>query len=127
MARGLAMEGDKAHEPRAIDFARDDVTTCRLYDKIADIRSRVAASPYSFAFVTSDDGVLFGRLRKATLESDGHRLAGEVMEPGPSTTRPDIAPDALHDKLLKADLTIAVLTDPEGKLLGVVHRNHVGP
>ncbi len=127
MARGLPMEGDKAGESRAIDFARDDVITCRLDDKIADIRPRVAASPHGFAFVTSDDRVLLGRLRKVTLEGDPDRLAGEVMEAGPSTTRSDTAPDALRDKLLKADLTIAVLTDPEGRLLGVVHRKDIAP
>lgn len=127
MARGLPMEGDKASESRAIDFVRDDVTTCRLDDTIADVRPRVATSPYGFAFVTSDDGVLLGRLRKAALEGDPERLAGEVMEPGPSTTRPDMSPDALCEKLLKADLTIAVLTDPEGTLLGVVHRRDLGP
>ncbi len=127
MARGLPVEGDKARGSRAIDFARDDVTTCRLNDKIADVQPRVAASPYRFALVTSDDGVVLGRLRNATLEGNLERLAGEVMEPGPSTTRPDIVPAAVRDKLLKADLTIAVLTDPEGKLLGIVHRNDIGP
>ncbi len=127
MARGLHMEGDKAREPRAIDFARDDVTTCRLDDKIADARPRVAASPYGFALVTSEDGVLLGRLRKATLEGDPDRLAGELMEPGPSTTRADIVPDTLYDKLLKVDLRIAVLTDPEGRLRGIVHRKDIGP
>jgi CBS domain containing-hemolysin-like protein len=45
-----------------------------------------------------------------------------VMEPGPSTTRPDLAPAKLLEKLRNADLTTAVLTDPDGKLLGIVTR-----
>lgn len=127
MARGLPMEGDDAHEPRAIDLARHDVTTCRPDETIAGVLTRVAASRYGFALVISDDGVLLGRLRMATLEDHPNRLAADVMEPGPSTTRPDIAPAALADKLEKADLTFALLTDPEGRLLGIVHRSDVGP
>jgi CBS-domain-containing membrane protein len=122
MARGLAMEGAKAGEPRAIDFARRDVVTCDLQDTIAAVRPRVEASPYGFAFVTSSDGVLAGRLRKAALEGDPSRRAADVMELGPSTTRPDVSPAALVAKLEKADLTTAVLTDPEGRLLGIVRR-----
>jgi CBS domain-containing protein len=122
MARGLPMEGAKADAPRAIDFARQDVVTCRLEDTVAEVRVRVEASPYGFAFVTSADGVVLGRLRKATLEGDPNRRAGEVMEPGPSTSRPDLDPAELLAKLQKADLTTAVLTDPEGRLLGIVRR-----
>jgi CBS domain-containing protein len=44
------------------------------------------------------------------------------MEPGPSTTRPDVGPAELAAKLEKANLTTAVLTDPEGRLLGIVGR-----
>ena len=122
MARGLPVEGEKAGEPRAIDVARQDVITCRLHDTIGDVRDRVAASPYGFAFVTTPDGILLGRLRKKALDGDPQRHAAEVMEPGPSTTRPDLAPGETLGKLRKADLTTAVLTDPEGRLLGIVLR-----
>ena len=57
LARGLPREGAGAAEPRAIDLARDDVTTCGLDERIADVATRVAASPYGFAFVLSDTGV----------------------------------------------------------------------
>ena len=122
MARGLAMEGEKADQPRAVDVARHDVVTCRLDDTIGAVRDRVAASPYGFAFVTTTGGILLGRLRKKALDEEPHRTAAEVMEPGPSTTRPDLAPATILDKLRKADLTTAVLTDPEGRLLGIVRR-----
>ena len=122
MARALPVQGDKAATPRAIDFARPDVVTCSPEERVDSIRPRVEASPHGFAFVTSADGVLFGRLRKATLEGDPQRRAGDVMEPGPSTSRPDLDPGELLTKLRKADLTTAVLSDPEGRLLGVVRR-----
>ena len=122
MARALPIEGEQAGEPRAIDFARQDVITCRLDDAMGDVRDRVARSPYGFAFVTSADGILLGRIRKQALHGDPGRRAADVMEPGPSTTRPDLPPDKILDKLRAADLTTAVLSDPEGRLLGVVTR-----
>jgi CBS domain-containing protein len=122
MARGLPMEGAEAGAPRAIDFARQDVVTCRLDDTVGAVRPRVEASAHAFAFVTTADGILFGRLRRAMLEGDPDRLAGDVMEPGPSTNRPDLAPAELLAKLQPADLTTAVLSDPEGRLLGIVRR-----
>jgi Mg/Co/Ni transporter MgtE len=99
---------------------RHDVVTCRLEERVTEVRERVSASPYGFAFVTSPHGVLLGRLRRAALEGDGPRSAEEVMEPGPSTVRPDTAAGELRERLEKRDLKTAVVTSPEGILLGVV-------
>jgi hypothetical protein len=123
MARGLPLEGEKAGEPRAIDVAHTDVVTCGLKDSIGLVRHRVAQSPHGFGFVLGPDGALLGRLRKAALDLDPDVKAEAVMEPGPSTTRPDTPPDRLLAKLQHADLTTAVLTDPEGRLLGIVRRS----
>jgi CBS domain-containing protein len=123
MARGLPLEGDKAGEPRAIDVAARDVVTCGLQDTMGAVRERVAQSRYGFAFVVSEDAVLLGRLRKAALEGDPAARAEDVMEPGPSTSRPDTPPAELLAKLDRGQLRTAVLTDPDGRLLGVVRRD----
>ena len=73
LARGLPREGEKAAEPRAVDFAGQDVVTCSLHDPLGEVRERVEASPYGFALVVSGDGVLLGRLRKTALEGDPGR------------------------------------------------------
>ena len=126
MARALPMEGDKASKPRAIDFGCHDAVTCDLDTRIGEVRERVQASAFGFAFVVHD-GVLLGRLRKAALVGDADAFAESVMEPGPSTTRPDTDPHKLRAKLETAHLTTAVLTDPEGRLLGVVRRDDLPP
>jgi CBS domain-containing protein len=122
LARGLPREGEKATEPRAIDFARDDAVTCALTDRVSDVRERVDASPYGFAFVVSDGRVLLGRLRRAALDGDGHLTAEQAMEPGPSTVRADTPPAKLLERLRRNDLRTAVVTTPDGVLLGVVRR-----
>src|ERR671931_1346666 len=84
LARGLPREGEKASERRAGELARDDVVTVGLDERVGEIRPRVEASPYGFAFVTSPEGTLLGRLRRAALQGDPTATAGDLMEPGPS-------------------------------------------
>jgi CBS domain protein len=123
LARGLPREGERADERRAVDFAGQDVVTCALHEPIGEVRVRVEASPYSFAFVVSADGVLLGRLRTSGLESDAVAAAETVMEPGPSTVRADTELARLRQRLERSSLTTAVITDPDGRLLGVVRRD----
>jgi hypothetical protein len=44
------------------------------------------------------------------------------MAAGPSTVRADAAPDTLAERLRAGSLTTALVTSPEGVLLGVVRR-----
>ncbi|MEA2158769.1 MAG: hypothetical protein QOD66_1149 [Solirubrobacteraceae bacterium] len=127
MARGLPLEGHRAGEKRAIDFAGPEVVTCELQDSVGRLRERVAASAYGFALVLSGEDAVVGRLRKASLEGDPEAVAEDVMEPGPSTQRPNMEPAKLLEKLRQKDLKTAVLTDPDGRLLGIVRREDLPP
>jgi CBS domain-containing protein len=125
LARGLPREGEKAAEPRAVDFVRDDVVTCRRRDRIGEVREGVERSSYGFALVVSDAGVLLGRLRRAALDADPQLAAEDAMEPGPSTVRADIPPATLRERLRSRGLRTAVVTTPDGVLLGVVRRDEL--
>jgi CBS-domain-containing membrane protein len=120
LARALPTEGDEPRPRRAADLLRDDVATADLHERIADVLPRVHASPYGFALVTGSGGVLLGRLRRAALEGDRAATAEQVMEAGPSTIRPDTEAAALARRLRERELTTAVVSDPDGVLLGVV-------
>ena len=122
LARGLPVEGTRAADPSVREFARDDVASCRLDERVGSVRSRVEASPFGFALVLSESGVLLGRLRAAALDGDPDALAGDVMEPGPSTIRPDTPPNALLERLRSRGLRHAIVTTPDGELVGVVSR-----
>ena len=123
LARGLPREGDKGGERRAGDLARDDVVTCTLEDTVAQVRPRVEASPYGFALVTTGGGTLLGRVRRSTLEAAEDVTAEALMEPGPSTIRFDAAIDDLRKRLDRRKLKTAVVTTPEGVLVGIVRRD----
>jgi CBS domain-containing protein len=126
LAYGLPTEGERAAEPRVGALARSDVVTCGPVETVGEVRERVEASPYGFALVVAEGGVLLGRLRRSALEGDPASTAEAAMEPGPSTVRVDLAVDDLAERLRKRDLKTALVTTPDGKLVGVVLARDLG-
>jgi rhodanese-related sulfurtransferase len=123
MAHGLPIEGTAAARPTALSFARHDVLTCTLDDRAEEIKERIDASPYGFALVLADRVVL-GRIRRTRVEeAPGDASAELLMEPGPSTTRPHTDPAELAKQLERSGASTAILTTPEGELIGVVSRS----
>ena len=122
LGRGLPTEGEEADRPRVGALARDDVVTCALDERMGDVAKRVEASPYGFALVVAADGTLLGRLRRNVLQGDPDSVAEAVMESGPSTVRADADPRRVRERLERQNLPTAVVTDPEGRLLGIVRR-----
>jgi Mg/Co/Ni transporter MgtE len=120
LARGLPVEGDQKIVPRVKDAVRDDVVRAGLDEPVGQVRTQVERSPYGFALVVSDGGTLLGRLRRRALEGDPNAISEHVMEPGPSTVRLDADARKLAERLRQHDLKTAVVTDPEGRLAGVV-------
>jgi hypothetical protein len=124
LARGLPIEGEKAGFPTAGTVAKDDVVTCGLTERVGEVRERVIASPYRFALVVSAKRCVLGRLRASVLEHcDPGSTAEEMMEPGPSTVRFSIELGALVERLHARDFNFAVVTTPEGILVGIVRRS----
>ncbi len=123
MAHGLPMEGTAAARPTALSFARHDVVTCALDDRAEEIKERVDASAYRFALVLADRVVL-GRIRRTRIDEAPDDASAELlMEPGPSTTRPHTDPGELAEQSRRSGTRTAILTTPEGELIGVVRRS----
>jgi len=123
-AHGLPVEGEFADVPTAGGLARDDIVTCGLADSVGAVREQVGASAYSFALITTDDHILLGRLRGSVVrDAPAEATAEAVMEPGPSTVRADTLARDLAERLAKRDLKTAIVSTPEGRLIGVVWRS----
>jgi len=122
-AHGLPVEGEHADLPTAGSLARDDVVTCGLNDRVGGVREHVERSPHGFALVTSNDAVILGRLRASAMQTaPADATAEEVMESGPSTVRADTSAGELAQRLAQRDLKTAIVSTPEGRLIGVVRR-----
>jgi hypothetical protein len=114
-AHGLPIEGEHAGLPTAGALARDDAVTCALADSAAAVLERVEG------LVVSADGILLGRLRRSARGAAG-ATAEALMEPGPSTVRADTLARDLAARLAERDFKTAIVSTPEGRLIGVVLR-----
>lgn len=123
LAAGLPTEGPGAMRPRPGALARTDVPTCLLDESVAVARDRVASSNEEHCVVVSTTGVVLGTLGAEVLPGDGTRTAGEAMRLGPTTVRADEDLGGLLERMHRRHVTSILVTDPEGRLLGVFHRD----
>jgi CBS domain-containing protein len=124
MAHGLPIEGTGAVRTTALTLIREDVATCGLDDSAEEVARRIDASPYGFALVLSPGRVLLGRVRRSRL-ADSAASIEALLEPGPSTIRPHTSIEDLAARLGRSEVRTLIVTDPEGKLLGVVRRSDI--
>ena len=121
-ARGLPTEGSKAPEPTVAAVLRTDIVTCRPGERLSVVAQRVKDSPFRFALVTREDGTLLGRVPSDALDQPSADEVAEAMILGPSTVRADSELEPLVERLEGRDLRFAIVTGPDGRLLGIVRR-----
>jgi CBS domain-containing protein len=122
LAHGLPVEGERPEAPIAGRVTRADAVRCRPTDRISRVRELVERSPYPFALVTSNDGTLLGRAPASALDPASERPVWDVAEPGPKTFRPHVSAEKVAGVLADKGLRWAIVTTPEGRLLGVASR-----
>jgi CBS domain-containing protein len=101
---------------------RDDAVLCRPTDRMIDVCESIERSPYPFALVTSDDGTLLGRAPSSVLDPASERPVWDVAQPGPKTFRPHASAEKVLGVLADKGLRWAIVTTPEGRVLGVAWR-----
>jgi hypothetical protein len=101
---------------------RDDAVRCAPTDRGGDVLESIKRSPYPFALMTSDDGTLLGRVRASRLSPGSEESVWGNAEPGPKTFRPHHSAGTVAKHLVEKDLRWAIVTTPEGQVLGVASR-----
>jgi len=119
---GLPHEGSKVPERLAGDLARRDVPTCKLQERLADVRERVRAADWDTCIVVNEQRVVLGRLGRKAIASDTVESVDKAMSPGPSTVRPSIGAGALLARMRKRKLGSLLVTTPDGRLVGLAYR-----
>ncbi len=118
-AAGLPRAGRDAAVPRAGDAALRDVPLCRLGDRIDEVRQRVTTAGWDQCLVVNEHQIVLGRLRGKAFDAADQTPVEEVMEPGPTTFRPDFLLDALTEQMHKQHVASVVVTTSDGRLVGV--------
>ncbi len=130
-ANGLPTEGKKAgvlregvvcrDALRARDAVRTDTVTCRLSDTIGHVKERMKSAGQRQCVVTSEDGVVLGRLRGRALDGDPDASVEAVMEAGPSTIRPDVSLAEFTEHMRARNVGSVLVTTSTGHLIGVLY------
>jgi len=107
---------------RARDAVRTDIPTCRLSERVGDVAERVKSAGQRQCVVTSDDGVVLGRLRGGALEGDPAATAESVMESGPSTIRPDTSLEEFTEHMRAGKVGSVLVSTSTGRLIGILYR-----
>ena len=120
---GLPREGKLTSIPRAGDVARRDDVTCRPTERISDVIERIRAAGKDTCIVTTDGGVVLGRVRTDRLDGDSQGPVEEVMELGPTTTRADTMLESILERLNARNLERILVATSDGRLVGTLYRS----
>ena len=131
-ANGLPTEGKKVgviregvvrrDALRARDAVRTDTVACRLQDTVGHVKERLESAGQRQCVVTSEDGVVLGRLRGRALEGDPDASVETVMESGPSTIRPDVSLSEFTQHMRARKVSSVLVTASTGQLIGILYR-----
>ena len=113
LARGRDYEGDADLVSRHLNR---DAARCSPTASVDDVRAHVERD--GICIVVNDAGVVFAA-DAITLDARQGATAEEVMRPGISTVRPSEERDKLDERLASRKVRRAVVTDQEGRLLGL--------
>ncbi len=122
-AAGLPMDGSLRPALRAMDVLRRDVPVCPVDAAVGETRRTMQAADDAFCLVLDRNDLVLGRVRARTLGGvDDHVAVQDVMEPGPATIRPDEGLAALVARMQQRRVWTIIVTDPDGRLRGVLYR-----
>ena len=121
LAHGLPTQGTGPSRPRVGSAVDSAVPVCHVGDTIAVARQAMSHTPGWYeCVVVSGEGVVAGRLRAEQLDNDPDIVVDDVMEPGPTTIRPDDDLDTVRQRMTKRNVESIVVTDPSGRLIGTL-------
>jgi predicted transcriptional regulator len=121
-ASGLPTEGKRTGIPRVGERVRRDVSTCRLTDRLGEVAKHVRAAGWDGCVVVNEQRVVLGLLQGQALDGGSQQLVEEVMEPGPSTFRPDVTFEEMTAYMQQRQLDSVLITTADGKLVGILQR-----
>jgi CBS domain-containing protein len=125
MAFGLPLEREEK-TPFVVERLFLGWPVCRLTDMTADTKQRVRASGAAFCPILNEAGVVLGVVQKSDLEIERLVSVDEIMDPAPTTLRPNYSVDDATELLERNKQEAALVTSSDGKLLGVFKPGEAG-
>jgi CBS domain-containing protein len=121
IAAGLPSHGRLSDDLTVASVVRRDVPRFGLEDRVGPIRESLRAAGCEWAAIVNGSGILLGRVRGEDI-TDPDATASSVMNEGPSTYRLNVTLNELLERMDKGRFDMAFVTDPDGRLCGLVTR-----
>jgi Mg/Co/Ni transporter MgtE len=120
LAAGLPAEGKLTSEPRIGSLARREIVTCRVGQKVGELQM-----DGDLCVVVNEAGVVLGDLRGKALHEKPNARVEDVMNPAPSTYRPNVSVHEMAHEFSNSKATRVLVSDGDGRLLGWLSREDV--
>lgn len=92
------------------------------------MRDRVSATEgWDVCLVVDAQRVVLGLVSSKALSGDPSVPVEDVMEPAPATIRPNLGIGEMPEYLGKQQIPHAIITTPDGVLIGLLRREDVAP
>ncbi len=114
------MEGTDPQGPIVADAITVDPPTCGPEDTVGHARSLLGDSTQ--VVVVNERRVVLGVMRQESWDSPDEPAVADVMRLGPSTVRPGSLLAPLIERMQARDSESVLVSDPEGRLIGVLDR-----
>jgi len=125
LANGLPSEGKRAETARIGDLVRKDVPTCSIDDTVGRVKERAADAGWDMAVAVSEERIILGLLRNEQLAALPNSTVDQVMQPGPSTWRPNLGVERMVGHAVRYHLPHLLVSTSDGVLVGVLRRSDI--
>lgn len=119
-AAGMPIEGAVSALTTAGAAAQVETALCAPGDPIPEAASRAAAAGEDSCLVVNEEQIVLGRLYYKDLEEDSAATVQDVMDPGPSTFRPNIPVVEIAEFMKRHDLQTTPITTSDGQYVGML-------
>ncbi|WP_180687630.1 CBS domain-containing protein [Streptomyces gossypiisoli] len=125
LAAGLPFEGQLSEVRLAGDVADRNVLTCTGDQPLHEVLAMLDETARRWCVVVDAEQVVLGLLPHEDAASPTEGTAGKAMRAGPTTVRADQQLGPLLERMNHTGTQAIPVTDPEGRLLGLLERADV--
>lgn len=100
---------------------------CSWRDPLDETLRRLGSQDQGFCVVVADDNLVLGMLYADRRTQPGAATVEQAMRPGPTTVRANEPIEPLVERMRGAGIDAILVTDPEGRLLGLLDRTRIRP
>ena len=119
LAAGHETEGAEEKKLRVRHMIHKNIPTCRLRERLQDVKSRRRPNQDN-CVVVNESNIVLGVIQGQGWEANPDAWIADIMEPAPQTIRPDLEPKDAQKILRGYEAAMVLVTTSDGELIGAL-------